>query len=196
LISARRIPSRPPTHVIDRQNFEIGLRKAVYEVDTIETCCTKSLSRSGRWLDRQNTASDAGVVLCRSETLLPPYGGLVDDYRGGSNVRRPSLVCGDRWQSCSRSQHDGDARYQRHQFKYQHAQQRPPGPLRATQDHQSTTKRPVGFLVTPHALKLLERPISVSTPETRWPSGPGTADCAGDETDGRLQPIPKVGWTV
>lgn len=27
-------------------------------------------------------------------------------------------------------------------------------PLRATQDHQSTNKRPVKFLVTPHALKL------------------------------------------
>jgi hypothetical protein len=60
----------------------------------------------------------------------------------------------DRWRSSFHSPHNGDAQYQRYQLKYQQAQQRPPVPLKATQDHQSTNKRPVKFPVTPHALKM------------------------------------------
>jgi len=74
-------------------------------------------------------------LLVRS--ALAPLRGFPSRYRGGSNVRRPSRVHGDRWQSCSHSQFDGVARYQRYQFKYQQAQQRPPG---TTQGHTGPSK--------------------------------------------------------
>lgn len=109
--------------------------------------------------------------------------GLVARYRGDSNVPRRDRVHGDRWRSSSHSQHNGETRYQRYQLKYQQAQQRPPV---TTQGHQSTTKRPVKFTVTPHALKLQNR-ISgalVPSPKQLMPPSGNRGDDPGHDPSG------------
>ena len=92
-------------------------------------------------------------------SALAPLRGFPSRYRGGSNVRRPSWVHGDRWQPSSHSQHDREARYSPHSNPLMISAicQRRPTSTNSYQQHQQNTNRiPKEIPVTPHALKLLE----------------------------------------
>jgi hypothetical protein len=102
-------------------------------------------------------------------SALASLRGLSSRYRGGSNVRRPGWVQGatdgSRLPTVSTTVKlsTNATNSNTNSFNKDH-----PVPLRATQDHQSTTKRPVKFPITPHALKLLparrvRRPDTVSS---------------------------------
>jgi hypothetical protein len=105
---------------------------------------------------RHTRASDAGSGLvgpsgaCLCTGLSQPLQGRFQRRSARLGVKR------DRWQSSSHSQHNGGAVTNATNSITNMPNKDHPVPLRATQDHQSTTKRPVKFLVTPHALKLLE----------------------------------------
>jgi hypothetical protein len=96
-------------------------RAAVHAGRLLVRAPNQSPQRSGRNMSVQST--------------LAPLRRFPSRFRGGFSLRRRDR--GVRRPMAVGFRHDGDVQYQRYQFKYQQAQQRPPG---TTQGHTGPTR--------------------------------------------------------